>query len=181
MCPWTENCFRLRSVGIANTKTNMKITIICVGKIKEKYLTDAVKEYLKRLGPYAKVDVVEVADEKTPDGASEATERQIRQKEGTRILEKLPKDAYVVALAIEGRQMTSEELSEKIASLTVDGVSHIAFVIGGSIGLADEVLEKADMRLSFSKFTFPHQLMRVILLEQIYRSFKIAKNEPYHK
>lgn len=159
----------------------MKITLITVGKIKEKYFTDAIAEYAKRLSRYCKLDIIEVADEKTPDGASEALEIQIKEKEGERILSKVPDSAYVVALAIEGKQLDSEELADKIEKWNVNGVSHLVFIIGGSLGLTPKVLSRADFKLSFSKMTFPHQLMRVVLLEQIYRSFRIRNNEPYHK
>lgn len=159
----------------------MKITIVTVGKIKEKYLKDAISEYGKRLGRYCRLEILETADEKTPDGASELIERQIRRKEGERIEKYLREDAYVVALAIDGKMLSSEEFSEKIGSLGVNGVSHIIFVIGGSIGLDEQILKRADYRLSFSKMTFPHQLMRVILLEQIYRAYRILNHEPYHK
>ena len=159
----------------------MKITCVVVGKIKEKYFTDAIKEYSKRLSRYCKLEIVELADEKTPDGASEAEEVAIREKEGERILKALKDDAYVIALAIEGKMLDSVELSQKIARLGVSGTSHIAFVIGGSLGLAPAVMKRADYALSFSRMTFPHQLMRVVLLEQLYRSYRILKNEPYHK
>ena len=159
----------------------MKITCVVVGKIKEKYLTDAIKEYSKRLSRYCKLEIVELADEKTPDGASEAEEVAIREKEGERILKALKDDAYVIALAIEGKMLDSVELSQKIERLGVSGTSHIAFVIGGSLGLAPAVMKRADYALSFSRMTFPHQLMRVVLLEQLYRSYRILKNEPYHK
>ncbi|MEE1015242.1 MAG: 23S rRNA (pseudouridine(1915)-N(3))-methyltransferase RlmH [Lachnospiraceae bacterium] len=159
----------------------MKITLITVGKIKEKYFTDAIAEYAKRLSRYCKLEIVEVADEKTPDGVSEAIENQIKEKEGDRILAKVPDGAYVVALAIEGKQLDSEELADKMEKWNVNGVSHLVFIIGGSLGLTPKVLNRADFKLSFSKMTFPHQLMRVILLEQIYRSFRIRNNEPYHK
>ena len=159
----------------------MKISIITVGKIKEKYLKDAIAEYRKRLSKYCKLEQIEVADEKTPDRASYAAEEGIRIKEGERILKFVKEDAYVIVLAIEGNMLSSEELSDQINTLGIKGISHIAFIIGGSIGLSREVLEKADLKLSFSKMTFPHQLMRVILLEQIYRSFRIINNEPYHK
>ena len=159
----------------------MKITCVVVGKIKEKYFTDAIKEYSKRLSRYCKLEIVELADEKTPDGASEAEELAIREKEGERILKALKDDTYVIALAIEGKMLDSVELSKKIESLGISGTSHIAFVIGGSLGLSRAVMARADYRLSFSKMTFPHQLMRVILLEQIYRSFRITRGEPYHK
>ena len=159
----------------------MKITCVVVGKIKEKYFTDAIKEYSKRLGRYCKLEIVELADEKTPDGASEAEEQAIREKEGERILKTLKDDAYVIALAIEGKMLDSVELSRKIESLGISGTSHIAFVIGGSLGLAPAVMKRADFAFCFSRMTFPHQLMRVVLLEQLYRSYRIMKNEPYHK
>ena len=159
----------------------MKITLITVVKIKEKYFTDAIAEYAKRLSRYCKLEILEVTDEKTPDGASEAIENQIKEKEGERILSKVPDSAYVVALAIEGKQLDSEELAEKMEKWNVSGISHLVFIIGGSLGLTSKVLNRADFKLSFSKMTFPHQLMRVVLLEQIYRSFRIRNNEPYHK
>lgn len=159
----------------------MRITCITVGKIKEKYFTMAIEEYAKRLSRYCKLEIIELADEKTPDNASELMEEQIKQKEGERILKSIKDDAYVIALAIEGKQLDSVELSEKIAKLGVDGSSHITFIIGGSLGLSKEVLARADYKLSFSKMTFPHQLMRVVLLEQIYRAYRIMNGEPYHK
>lgn len=159
----------------------MKITVITVGKIKEKYLKDAIAEYQKRLGRYCKLEIVEVADEKTPDNAGETLENQIRRKEGERIAKYLKDDAYIIALAIDGKMLSSEEFADQIQRLGVGGTSHIQFVIGGSIGLDEEILKRADYRLSFSKMTFPHQLMRVILLEQIYRGHRIIANEPYHK
>ena len=159
----------------------MKITIITVGKIKEKYLKDAIAEYSKRLTKYCKLDIVEVADEKTPDNASEVVEEAIRDKEAERILKHIKDDMYVITLEIGGKMLTSEELSAKIERLGIQGKSDVAFVIGGSIGLGKEVLKRSDYALSFSKMTFPHQLMRVILLEQIYRSYRIMKGEPYHK
>ena len=159
----------------------MRITLITVGKIKEKYLRDAVAEYVKRLGKYCKLEIIETADEKTPDHASEIMEDAIRAKEAERILKHIREDAYVVTLEIQGKQLSSEELAEKIETLGIRGRSHIIFIIGGSIGLGREVLAKSDFALSFSKMTFPHQLMRVILLEQIYRSYRIIQKEPYHK
>ncbi len=159
----------------------MKITVLSVGRIKEKYYTDAVAEYAKRLGRYAKLSLIEVEDEKTPDEASEKENAAIKEREGRRLLEKLPPDAYVIALAIEGKMRDSVALSRHLEDLGVSGKSHIAFIIGGSLGLSPEVLARADEKLSFSPMTFPHQLMRVILLEQIYRAFRIARNEPYHK
>ncbi len=158
-----------------------QITILCVGKIKEDYLRDAVDEYSKRLTRYCKLSITEVSDEKTPDNASPTEEEQIKAKEAARLLKNLPEDAFVVTLEIEGKQLTSPELAEKLSSLAVTGSSHIVFVIGGSLGLGADILKKSDMRLSFSKMTFPHQLMRVILLEQIYRSFRIISGAPYHK
>ena len=159
----------------------MKITVITVGKIKEKYLKDAIAEYTKRLSKYCKLEIVEVADEKTPDHASETVEDAIRAKEAERILKYVKDDAHIITLEIQGKQLTSEELAEKIEKLGVQGTSHIIFIIGGSIGLGEEVLQKSNFALSFSKMTFPHQLMRVILLEQIYRSYRIISGEPYHK
>lgn len=159
----------------------MRITLITVGKIKEKYFVDAIKEYSKRLGRYCKLEIKELADEKTPDGAGEAIEAQIKSKEGERILGAIKEDAYVIALAIEGKALSSEKLAGMIEKLGVEGKSHIVFIIGGSLGLDERVLKRADYLLSFSPMTFPHQLMRVILLEQIYRSYRIIQNEPYHK
>lgn len=159
----------------------MKITIVTVGKIKEKYLKDAIAEYSKRLSKYCKLEIIEVADEKTPDNASAVVEEQIRAKEAERILKYVKEDAYVITLEIDGKQLTSEELADKIEKLGVQGTSHIMLIIGGSIGLGEEVLKRSDFALSFSKMTFPHQLMRVILLEQIYRSYRIISGEPYHK
>lgn len=159
----------------------MKITIVTVGKIKEKYLKEAIAEYSKRLRAYCDLKIIEVADEKTPDQASQAVEDGIRSKEGERILKQLKDEMYVITLEISGEMLTSEKLAEKIEHLGIQGKSSIAFVIGGSIGLGKDVLRRSDYALSFSKMTFPHQLMRVILLEQIYRSFKIQRGEPYHK
>ena len=159
----------------------MKITVISVGKIKEKYFTGAIEEYAKRLSRYCKLDLIEVPDEKTPDGVSEDLELQIKEKEGERILQKIPDGAFVVALAIDGKMLDSEELAGQMERWNVGGISHVVFLIGGSLGLAPTVLKRADYKLSFSKMTFPHQLMRVILLEQVYRSFRIRNHEPYHK
>ena len=159
----------------------MKITLITVGKIKEKYLEDAIMEYKKRLSRYCKLEIVQVADEKTPDKASEALEEQIKEKEGERILSYIKEGAFVIALAIDGAMLSSEELASYIENLGVKGSSHIQFVIGGSLGLSKTVLNRSDYKLSFSKMTFPHQLMRVILLEQVYRSYRILNKEPYHK
>ncbi|MFN2925443.1 23S rRNA (pseudouridine(1915)-N(3))-methyltransferase RlmH [Lachnospiraceae bacterium YH-ros2228] len=159
----------------------MRITVACVGKVKEKFYRDAIQEYAKRLSRYVKLDIQEVADEKTPENASLALEKEIKEKEGNRLLKKIPDNAYVIALAIEGQALSSTDLAGKIEKLGLSGNSHIVFVIGGSLGLSPQVLGRADEKLSFSKMTFPHQLMRVILLEQIYRSYRIINGEPYHK
>ena len=159
----------------------MKITLITVGKIKEKYLRDAIAEYSKRLSRYCSLQIIEVADEKTPDQASETVEENIRTKEGERILKYIRDDMYVITLEIAGKMLSSEEFARKIEKLGIQGKSSIAFVIGGSIGLGKEVLKRSDFALSFSKMTFPHQLMRVVLLEQVYRAYRIMNGEPYHK
>lgn len=159
----------------------MKITLITVGKIKEKYLKDAIAEYSKRLSKYCKLEIIEVADEKTPDHASSVVEDMVRTKEAERILKHVKEDAYIITLEIGGKMLSSEELADKVETLGVQGISHIIFIIGGSIGLGTEVLAKSNYALSFSRMTFPHQLMRVILLEQIYRSYRIISGEPYHK
>ncbi len=159
----------------------MKIIILAVGKIKEKFFTDAIAEYSKRLSKYCSLELIEVADEKTPDGASRALEEQIREKEGVRLLSKIKETSYVISLEIEGKMPDSRELSQMLQEKMVQGESHLTFVIGGSLGLSKAVKRRADIALSFSRLTFPHQLMRVILLEQIYRSFRIMKGEPYHK
>ncbi|MCD8084211.1 MAG: 23S rRNA (pseudouridine(1915)-N(3))-methyltransferase RlmH [Clostridiales bacterium] len=159
----------------------MKITLVVVGKLKERFYAEAVAEYEKRLSRYCRLEIIQVADEKTPDGAGAALERQIREKEGARILSQIRDDAYVIALAIEGEMLDSVQLSERIGRLGVSGRSHLVFVIGGSLGLSEVVMKRADYALSFSRMTFPHPLMRVILLEQIYRSFRILAGEPYHK
>lgn len=159
----------------------MKITIVAVGKVKEKFYRDAIAEFEKRLSKYCKLEIVEVADEKTPDNASASQELQIKAKEGDRILSSIKDDMHVIALAIEGKPLSSTELADKIDKLGISGRSSIAFVIGGSLGLDERVLKRADFKLSFSPMTFPHQLMRVILLEQIYRAYRIIAGEPYHK
>lgn len=159
----------------------MKIDIICVGKLKEKFYRDAAAEYIKRLSRYCKTEIVEVQDEKTPYGASFTLEEQIREREGARILKALREDAYVITLEIQGKKMDSETFARTIEKLAAYGRSHIQFVIGGSLGLHNSVSEKADFKISFSDMTFPHQLMRVILLEQIYRGYRIVNGEPYHK
>lgn len=159
----------------------MKITILCVGKVKEKFYRDAIAEYSKRLSRYCKLEIIEVSDEKTSEQATQTEIDIVKNKEGERLLKNIKDDAYVICLAIDGKQLDSVELSQKIDKLKTGGKSHLVFVIGGSLGLSDDVLKRADYKLSFSKMTFPHQLMRVILLEQIYRSFRISNNEPYHK
>jgi 23S rRNA (pseudouridine1915-N3)-methyltransferase len=159
----------------------MKITVICVGKLKEKYLKQAIDEYSKRLSRYCKLEIVEVADEKAPESMSAGEEAVVKLKEGEKILKNIKENAYVIALAIEGKQLSSEGLAEEMERLGVGGNSHLIFVIGGSLGLSDEVLTRANDLLSFSKMTFPHQLMRVILLEQIYRGYRINSGAPYHK
>ena len=159
----------------------MKNTVLTVGTIKEKFFRDAIDEYSKRLSRYCKLEILQVADEKTPDGASEALEQQIKEKEGERILSNIKDGSFVIALAIEGKMPDSVELAEKIEKWGISGISQLVFVIGGSLGLSDAVLARADYKLSFSRMTFPHQLMRVILLEQIYRSYRIIQGEPYHK
>lgn len=159
----------------------MKITILCVGKIKEDFYRKAAAEYVKRLSRYCKLDILEAADEKTPDSAGEALEKQIKEKEGQRLLKQIRDDAYVIALAIQGKELDSLQMSSAIERLALRGKSNLIFVIGGSLGLSEEILKRADELWSFSKLTFPHQLMRVILLEQIYRSYRIIQHEPYHK
>ncbi len=158
----------------------MKIKIISVGKIKEKYLIDGIKEYSKRLSRYVKLEIIELPDEKCPENISLKDQEIIMQKEAERIINKIDNE-YVISLAIEGESFSSEELSEKIKNIMTYSNSNICFIIGGSLGLHESVSLKSDMKLSFSKMTFPHQLMRLILLEQIYRSFRIINNEPYHK
>lgn len=159
----------------------MRIDIIAVGKVKEKFYRDAIDEFSKRLSKYCKLQVIEVADEKTPDGASEALEEQIKEKEAERILKQVKEDAYVFTLEILGKKYNSVEFAECIQRLGVQGMSHIQFIIGGSLGLHSMVSKRSDAKISFSDMTFPHQLMRVILLEQVYRGFRIIAGEPYHK
>lgn len=159
----------------------MKITILAVGKLKEKYLSEGIKEYLKRMTPYAKVDIQEIPDEPCPENASPATEDQVRQKEADRLLKKLRPNTFVIVLDPRGTMHSSEEMAANLQTLALNGRSDITFIIGGSVGLAPSVVERADMLLSFSKLIFPHQLMRLMLLEQVYRWFKIMKGEPYHK
>ncbi|XJZ27297.1 23S rRNA (pseudouridine(1915)-N(3))-methyltransferase RlmH [Bacillota bacterium Lsc_1132] len=159
----------------------MNISIVTVGKLKEKYLKQGIEEYLKRLSAYAKVEIIEVADEKAPEELSELEMVQVKQKEGERILAKISQDTHVIALAINGKMQSSEELADSLDKLATYGKSKIAFVIGGSLGLSDEVLQRSNEQLSFSRMTFPHQLMRLILVEQIYRAFRINRGGPYHK
>lgn len=159
----------------------MNIKVICVGKLKEKYLKDGIDEYLKRLSRYCNMEIIEVPDEKAPETLSDKEEEQIKVKEGQSILKHIKDNIYVIALDVKGKMLSSEELSSFIEELGIKGNSNIAVIIGGSLGLSSEILNRADYKLSFSRMTFPHQLMRLILLEQIYRAFKIMKGEPYHK
>lgn len=159
----------------------LTVTILAVGRIKEKYFTDAIAEYSKRLGRYCRLNIIEVKDEPTPDNPTDRERELVLGKEGERLLEKLPRGAYLIPLCIEGGQVSSEKLAEKLDAVAGSGYSEIVFVIGGSMGLCDEIKKMADMKLSFSKMTFPHQLMRVILLEQIYRAFNISNGGKYHK
>lgn len=159
----------------------MEIRILSVGKIKEKYLNDGIAEYAKRLSRYCKLTFCQVPDEKTPDKASDAINLQIKEIEGERLMKHIREQDYVIALAIDGKMLDSIQLSNLIERLGIEGKSSIAFVIGGSLGLSDKVLRRADYKLSFSKMTFPHQLMQMILLEQVYRGYRIMNNEPYHK
>lgn len=159
----------------------MKITLLTVGKIKEKFMRDAIAEYTKRLSRYCRLEIIETPDEKTPDCASEVAQEAIREKEGERILKYVKDGAYVITLEIGGKMLDSVQFADKIQCLGIQGISHIIFIIGGSLGLGKNVLQKSDFALSFSKMTFPHQLMRVIVLEQIYRCYRIMNGEPYHK
>ena len=159
----------------------MKIKLLCVGKVKEKFYVDAIKEYSKRLSAYTSLEIIEVPDEKTPDKASEAINLQIKEKEGNALLSKVKQNDFVMLLDIKGKMYDSEELSALIENHMIDGKSEFVFIIGGSLGVSEQVKQRANAKISFSRMTFPHQLMRVIFLEQIYRSFKIMKNEPYHK
>lgn len=159
----------------------MQIRIIAVGKLKEAYFSDAAAEYSKRIGRFTKVETVQIPDRRIPDRASVAQERQVLEQEGEDILAKIAPQDYVVALCVEGKKLDSPAFAEKLSALALSGKSTVTFVIGGSLGLSDAVKQRADLRLSFSDMTFPHQLMRVILLEQVYRAFKILANETYHK
>ncbi|MDF2947370.1 MAG: rRNA ((1915)-N(3))-methyltransferase RlmH [Bacillales bacterium] len=159
----------------------MNISIVCIGKLKEKYLKQGIDEFTKRLGPYAKVEIIELADEKAPENLSESEMIQVKDREGERILGKVSDDAHVFALAIEGKQFSSEQFAEKLDSLATYGKSKVVFIIGGSLGLSDAVYKRANELISFSKMTFPHQMIRMFLLEQVYRAFRINRGEPYHK
>ncbi|MBB5324099.1 23S rRNA (pseudouridine1915-N3)-methyltransferase [Anoxybacillus tepidamans] len=159
----------------------MNITVISVGKLKEKYLKQGIEEYVKRLSGYAKIELIEVPDEKAPEHLSGQEMEQVKEREGERILAKIADDAHVIALAIEGKMKSSEEFAESLDKLATYGKSKIVFIIGGSLGLSQKVMQRANESLSFSKMTFPHQLMRLILFEQIYRAFRINRGEPYHK
>lgn len=159
----------------------MKIQVICIGKLKEKYWTDAVNEYSKRLSRFCDLEITELKETKLPDKASEAQEQAVIEDEGKTILKHVKDGSYVISLEILGKNLTSVELAEKMEELPLMGKSHVTFIIGGSLGLSKDVSKRADFKLSFSKMTFPHQMMRVILLEQVYRAFKINKNEAYHK
>ncbi|ATH93890.1 50S rRNA methyltransferase [Bacillus glycinifermentans] len=159
----------------------MNISIVAIGKLKEKYLKQGIDEYIKRLSAYAKVDIIELPDEKAPENLSDQDMKIVKDKEGDRILSKISPDAHVIALAIEGKMKSSEELADNMDRLTTYGKSKVTFVIGGSLGLSNAVLKRADEKLSFSRMTFPHQLMRLVLLEQVYRAFRINRGEPYHK
>ena len=159
----------------------MKITVICVGKIKESYFRDAISEYSKRLSKYTTLEIVEVADEKTSENSSDREIALIQDKEGKRILSHIKDGALCIALAIQGKKMDSVAFSDYIAKRMEEGKSQITFIIGGSLGLSEEVMKRCKYSVSFSNMTFPHQLMRVVLLEQIYRGFRILNHEPYHK
>lgn len=159
----------------------MNINIIAVGKIKEKYIQEGIKEFSKRLSRYCKLNIIEIEDEKAPESLSEKDMLIVKGKEGEKILNKIPTNSFVITLVIEGKQLSSESLAEKFEEIMVNGNNDITFIIGGSLGLDSQVIKRSNFKLSFSKMTFPHQLMRLILLEQIYRSWRIIKNEPYHK
>jgi 23S rRNA (pseudouridine1915-N3)-methyltransferase len=159
----------------------VQITIVTVGKLKEKYLREGIAEYTKRLSAYCKLQIVEVSDEKAPEELSASEMEQVKRKEGERILAQIKPDHYVIALAIDGQMWSSEKLSSELDKLALHGRSQVAFVIGGSLGLSAEVLKRGDVQLSFSKMTFPHQLVRLVLVEQVYRAFRIGRGEPYHK
>ncbi|MDA8212035.1 MAG: 23S rRNA (pseudouridine(1915)-N(3))-methyltransferase RlmH [Clostridia bacterium] len=159
----------------------MNIKVLAVGSIKERYLKEGIQEYVKRLGPYARMEIIEVPDEKAPEQASAAEEEQIKAREAAKLQKHIKPGSLVVALAIEGKSFSSEELSRQLQQWALKGQSEVAFVIGGSLGLHRDILAQADLKLSFSRMTFPHQLMRLVLVEQLYRCFKIWRGEPYHK
>ena len=159
----------------------MNISIVSVGKLKEKYLKQGIDEYLKRLGPYAKVDVIEVPDEKAPETLSDSEMNMVKDAEGERILAKIGQDVHVIAMAIEGKAISSEDLADNLDKLATYGKSKVAFVIGGSLGLSEAIMKRANEKISFGKITYPHQLMKLVLVEQIYRAFRINRGEPYHK
>ncbi|MDD4377250.1 MAG: 23S rRNA (pseudouridine(1915)-N(3))-methyltransferase RlmH [Eubacteriales bacterium] len=159
----------------------MNITVICIGKLKERYWVDAIAEYSKRMSKYCNLDIIELKETRLPDKASKALEEAVKESEGKAILKQIKNDMYVITLEILGKNISSEDLASKIEELSLQGKSNIAFIIGGSLGLSQEVSQRSDFKLSFSKMTFPHQMMRVVLLEQVYRSFKIIKKETYHK
>ncbi len=183
---YLQRDLRFKLVHIADhvcdmQEVSVKITLICVGKIKEDFYRKAVSEYVKRLGRYCSLEIIEVQDERTPDNASTAQEEQILIKEADRILKYIKEGAYIFTLEIQGKQPDSISFSSQINQLAIEGKSHIQFIIGGSLGLHQSVSQISHQAVSFSNMTFPHQLMRVILLEQIYRSYKIIRGEPYHK
>ena len=159
----------------------LKVTIVAVGKIKEKFYTQAIEEYAKRLSAYCKFEIIEVKDEKTPDNPSAAEKQQLLDREAERVIAKIPKNARVISLCVEGRQMPSEKFADILAKASVEGVSSIVFVIGGSMGLTEDVKARSSLRLSFSEMTLPHMLMRVVLTEQLYRAFTIIEGKTYHK
>lgn len=159
----------------------MNISVICIGKLKEKYWVQAVAEYSKRLSGYCNLDIIELKEARLPDRAGPAEEQAVKEAEGAEILKRIKDNVYVITLEVKGKELSSEKLAEKIEDLGLKGHSNIAFVIGGSLGLSEAVSKRSDFRLSFSQMTFPHQMMRVILLEQVYRSFKIIRHETYHK
>lgn len=159
----------------------MNIKVVCVGKLKEKYIQEGIKEFSKRLSRYCNLEIIEINDEKAPENLSQKEMEIVKSKEGEKILSKIPQNAHVISLVIEGKQMSSEALAAQMENLMVTGTNDICFVIGGSLGLSKDVIKRSDFKLSFSKMTFPHQLMRLILLEQVYRGFRIMKGEPYHK
>lgn len=159
----------------------MNINIITVGRIKEKYIKEGINEFSKRLSRYAKLKIIEIDDEKAPENLSQKDMEKVMEKEGEKIISKIPQNSFIISLEIEGKSISSEMLSKKIEDIMISGNNDITFIIGGSLGLSNEVKMMSNFKLSFSKMTFPHQFMRLILLEQIYRAFRIMKNEPYHK